>query len=195
MTGGSKIHADVRFPGTQAFRCIDFRAAPNDVFAALTDAPSNKAASRLVDRNRKLIKNFAACYVFECESIGRTKIGFSTNPDLRLRGISTLLPDRAKIVALFWSFPERARMIEGKSLIAAKRRGVKANGEWVTISGHETVRLIMETVRYEVPYVDSSGFLDHWVSRDDMPNEYLKNEGIQVAERSGIAPLRGFLRI
>lgn len=186
------IYSNRRFPGGVSRLCIDFRANQDDVVKALTDDPANRAASRWLDKNRRLSENFAACYIISCDAIGRTKIGYSTNPDVRLRGMGTALPYKPEMVALFWSFRWNAKIIEGKCLNRAKALGVRSNGEWVTTNGHDTTRLALDAVRHETPFIDSAGFLEHWVSRSDFPAEFYTAERIEL-ERSGSGPIRGFL--
>jgi hypothetical protein len=183
------IYSNTGFPGGASFPCIDFRTDKEVILSAVSDTAANKEASRWADRNRNSMGRFGACYVIECREAGKSKIGYSTNPDVRFRGIGSMSSETPKLVALLWSFRRQARLIEGFSLIKGKSLGLKSHGEWVNMDGYSTAAMVVEAARYDAPFIDSAGFLSMWIRSVGEPEDFWTEERLQ-AHRAGL-PLRG----
>ena len=118
---------------------------------------------------------YGACYVIGMEDLDKCKIGFSVQPDVRLRQIQTGLWGKGVCHALFWCLKVDAQILEFNALRSAKASGRRLKGEWVDLTPTEATQLVFNAG--PMRFTDSAMFLDRWISASFQTPTF-RNQGI-----------------
>ena len=191
VAGGDLAYRMYRFPGGAQYPCLDFRQDQQRVFLSLVNENANLSAAKHVSKARAITAGLGACYVISERGSARSKIGFSTDPIGRVNALRRLHDGAFFIVGLLWAFHHQARVIECNALRLAKSRGVRSDGEWVSLSGESTARLVLDSAWRQQLFTDSRCFLEQWVpiATDTKPERYWTNA--RVEEMKGLSGISG----
>lgn len=145
------------WPEPVAWADLSYRDKPA-VREALVDSADGSGSARINDGN---IKEWSCIYVIGCKEISKVKIGFSADPERRMRSMQIGCPYILNLYGA--SFGPELDIIAIERLVHKnlKSQGAHYRGEWFSVSPHEAMEAIAGASRQSGLFLSgASDFLE-----------------------------------